>query len=112
MQALILILKQVELIDKILHQLAEAGIKGGTMLDGTGMAKSLCDLNDTPMFGMLRHLVGEDGFDKSKVMIFVLDDKRAIVARSTIKKAVDLNAANTGIMFAVPITYVEGFGEN
>lgn len=111
MQALILILKQVDLIDKILQQLAEEGIRGGTVLEGSGMAKTLCDLNDTPMFGILRHLAEEDGFEASKVMIFVLDDKRAVVARNTIKKAVDLSVPNTGIMFALPITYVEGLGE-
>lgn len=112
MQLLILILKQIDLIDKILQQLAEEGIKGGTILEGSGMAKSLRDLHDTPMFGMLRHLAEEDGFEESKVMMFVLDDNRAVVARNTIKKAVDLRAANTGIMFSVPITYVEGLGEN
>lgn len=112
MQALILILKQADLVGGILQQLAEEGIQGGTILEGTGMAKTLCDLNDTPMFGILRHLAEESGFETSKVMIFVLDDKRADVARNTIKKTVDLNAANTGIMFAVPITYVEGLGVN
>lgn len=111
MQALILILKQVELIDKILQQLAEEGIQGGTILEGSGMAKTLCNLNDTPMFGILRHLAEEDSFEASKVMIFVLDDKRAVIARNTIKKAVNLSKPNTGIMFALPITYVEGLGE-
>lgn len=112
MQALILILKQVDLIDEILQQFAEEGIQGGTILEGSGMAKSLCDLHDTPMFGILRHLAEEDGFETSKVMIFVLDDERAVLARNIIKKVVDLSVANTGIMFAIPITYVEGLGEN
>ncbi len=111
MQALILILKQIDLIDKILQELVEEGIQGGTILEGSGMAQTLSDLHDTPMFGILRHLSKEDGLDASKVMIFVLDDERAIVARNTIKKAVDLSAANTGIMFSIPITYVEGLGE-
>lgn len=110
MQALILILKQVDLIDEILQQLAEEGIQGGTILEGTGMAKTLCDLNDTPMFGILRHLAEEEGLETSKVMIFVLDDEQAVLTRNTIRKAVDLSTANTGIMFAVPITFVEGFG--
>lgn len=110
MQALILILKQVDLMDEILKNLAEEGIQGGTILEGTGMAKTLCDLNDTPMFGMLRHLVKEDGLETSKVMIFVLDDEKAVVTRNAIRKTVDLSGANTGIMFALPITFVEGLG--
>ena len=33
MQVLILILKQVDLMSSILHELAGAGIKGGTIVD-------------------------------------------------------------------------------
>ena len=33
------------------------------------------------------------------------------MARNMIKKVVDLSVPNTGIMFALPITYVEGLGE-
>lgn len=111
MQGLILILKQVDLIDEIIKQLAEEGIRGGTILEGTGMAQSLCQMDDIPLFGMLRHLSQGDELETSKVMLFVLDDEQALVTRNAIKKVVDLSVPNTGIMFIVPITYVEGLGD-
>ena len=41
MQLFMLILKKTEVIDTLIHELFEAGIKGGTIIDGEGMAASL-----------------------------------------------------------------------
>jgi nitrogen regulatory protein PII len=112
MQLLMLILKKVELIDELIKKLAESGVKGGTILDGTGMAKTLVDMDDLPMFGMLRHILTDEDKERSKVLMFVLKDEQVMTTRETIKKVIgDLNVPNTGIMFSIPITYVEGLGE-
>lgn len=112
MQLLILILKKIELMEPLLKKLAETGVKGGTILEGTGMAKELVNMEDLPIFGMLRMLLAEDSKANSKVMLFVLDEEGVLVARSAVKKVIgDLSVPNTGIMFSVPITYVEGLGE-
>lgn len=112
MQLLILILKKVELMEELLKQLAETGVKGGTVLEATGMAKSLANMEDLPMFGMLRHILTDEEKEKSKVMLFVLKDEQVMSTRETIKKVIgDLSVPNTGIMFSIPITYVEGLGE-
>lgn len=53
MKALILILKHIEHTKTIIHQLAEAGVRGGTILDGTGMADAmfLIPIDDVEGFG-------------------------------------------------------------
>lgn len=111
MQLLVLILKKVDLMDEILKQLLEKGVKGGTIMEGTGMAKALSEIDDLPMFGMLRRLLDSNDLESSKVMMFVLKADKAVETRETIKSVIDLSVPNTGIMFAVPITYVEGLGE-
>lgn len=111
MQLLILILKKVELMDKIMKHLAKVGVSGGTVLKGAGMAKSLANMDDLPMFGMLRRILDEEVLESSNVMLFVLRDEQVMSTRETIKKVIDLNVPNTGIMFSIPITYVEGLGE-
>ncbi len=112
MQLMILILKKIELMEPLLKKLAESGVKGGTILEGTGMAKELVNMEDLPIFGMLRMLLAEDSKANSKVMMFVLNEEGALAARKAVKKVIgDLNVPNTGIMFSVPITYVEGLGE-
>ena len=112
MQLVMLILKKIEFQAEIMKQLAEAGVKGGTVLEGTGMAKTLANLEDIPIVGMLRRVLSDAENEVCKVMLFVLKDEQAIITRTTIKKIIgDFNAPNTGIMFSIPITYVEGLGE-
>lgn len=112
MKALTLILKHIEYTDEIIHRLAEEGVRGGTIIDGTGMASSLINMEDLPIFGMLRHLIDNDDKDPCKVMIFVLKDEEVANVKKVIKEVIgELNKPNSGIMFAMPITDVEGFGE-
>ncbi|MFA9423053.1 MAG: hypothetical protein ACERLG_05725 [Sedimentibacter sp.] len=112
MQMLMVILKKTELVEQIMHNLAESGIRGGTIVDGTGMAKALVNMEDLPMFGMLRHLFLDEEKLVSKLLIFVLKNDQVEITRGIIKEVVgDLSEPNTGIMFSIPITDVEGFGE-
>jgi len=108
MQLLTLILKNEHNLDEILKKLAEEGVKGGTILEGRGMGEELVNMEDLPMFGMLRRVLQDEDKPESKVVIFVVRDEQIIRARETIKSLVDLNTPNSGIMFVVPITYVEG----
>lgn len=108
MQLLTLILKDDSKLDDILKALAEEGVRGGTILDGKGMGEELINMEDLPMFGMLRRIMQDETKPTSKVVLFVLRDELVVDARETIKKKIDLSQPNSGIMFVVPITYVEG----
>jgi hypothetical protein len=112
MQLFVLILKKVEIMQELVKSLAATGVRGGTILEGTGMAKSLVYMEDLPIFGMLKALLADEGTASCKVMLFVLKEDQVQTTRETIKKVVgDLNAPNTGIMFSVPINFVEGLSE-
>ena len=108
MQVLILILKQVDLMNEILHELAEAGIKGGTIVDAKGMGESLLSMEDIPMFGALRQLLSNEEREDVKLLLFVVQDDEVVPTAKTIKKVVDLEKPNTGILFSLPIYYCEG----
>ena len=46
-------------------------------------------------------------------MLFVLKDEQVMDTRNAIKNVIgDMKEPNTGIMFSIPITYVEGLGES
>ncbi len=112
MELLVVILKKLQIIDELLKELAEGGIKGATILDGTGMAEALMNMEDLPMFGLLRKVLADDDRELSKVMLIVLTDEQMLTARKIIRRVVgDLNTPNTGIMFTLPVTYVEGLGD-
>lgn len=111
MQLLTLILKSDKRLDEILKKLAEEGVKGGTILDGRGMGEELVNMEDIPMFGMLRRVLKDEETPTCKVVLFVLKDEQIVEARRTIKEVVNLKEPNSGIMFEIPITYVSGLSE-
>lgn len=108
MQLLTLILKDDSVMDDILKELAEEGVRGGTIIEGKGMGEELVNMEEIPMFGMLRRVLADEQKPTCKVIMFVLRDELVVQARETIKRKIDLNKPNTGIMFVLPITYVEG----
>lgn len=114
MQLLILILKKINLTDDLIRALAEGGVHGGTIIDSTGMANVLGNLDDLPMFGMLRKVINKEDGEKEtcKTMLFVLKDSEVENARKIIRSVLgDLSRPNTAVMFSVPVTSVEGLGE-
>ena len=111
MNLLVLILKKAHLVDEICRDLAEEGVHGGTILDGVGMASVIEKMDDIPIFTMIKTLLAEDDEgDTVKVMLFVMNDEEMNKARKIIKEVVGLDEPNTGIMFALPVTFVEGLG--
>ncbi len=113
MQALFVVLKQVELVNELIHALAQAGVHGGTIIDSTGMANALAEYEDLPIFGVLRRIIQDDGQkESSKTLLFVLKDEEIDTVKQVIHDVVgSLERPNSGIMFAVPVTFVEGLGE-
>ena len=112
MQLLVLILKKVEVMNDLIKSLAKAGVKGATILEGTGMAEALVNMEDLPIFGVLRRILADEEREVSKVMMLVLKDEQVMQIRKVINEEIgDLSVPNTGIMFTIPINYVEGLGE-
>lgn len=110
MQLLFLVIKRVELVDDIMCSLANAGIKGGTVIDSMGMAKSISESNSMPLIGVLRSILsGEDPAQKGKtIFVAVKDDKIEDAKKAITDITGDLSKPNAGVMFAVPITFAEG----
>lgn len=109
MQLLILILKNVEIIEDLLKKLAENDIKGCTILDGHGMGESLANMEDIPLFGALRTMMSTQANNPSKVLLMAVKDDQIIPTTMLIKSVVgDLSKPNTGIMLSVPVYYCEG----
>ncbi|MDD6401152.1 MAG: hypothetical protein PUG10_06040 [Lachnospiraceae bacterium] len=111
MNLLVVILKKANLVADICKELAEKGVHGGTIIDGTGMASVIEKMDDLPMFGMLKAILADDDDNEVvKTMLFVMDDEELVTAKKIINEVVGLDEPNTGIMFAVPVSFVEGLG--
>lgn len=111
MNLLTVILKKAELVTEICKGLAEEGVHGGTIIDGIGMASVIEQMDDLPIFGMLKSILADDDDNEVvKVMLFVMNDEEMENAKKIIHDIVGLDEPNTGIMFALPVTFVEGLG--
>lgn len=111
MQLLVVILKKADLVPELCRELAEEGVHGGTIIDGIGMASVIEKMDDLPIFGMLRSILADDDNDTVKTMWFVMEDNEVEKARKVIRDTiVDLDEPNTGIMFGMPVSFVEGLG--
>ncbi len=111
MQAIFLVIKQIELVDKIMTALAEKGIKGGTAVDSEGMAGSIARMNqNVAMVQLLRGILsGEDDSHKSKTLFVIVKDEQVEDVRSAITSVTgDLTKPNAGIMFGIPVTFADG----
>ena len=98
MQLLFLVIKRIELVDEIMRSLAQAGIRGGTVIDSV------------PMIGVLRSILsGEDAAQKGKTIFVAVADDQVDVARKAITDVTgDLSQPNAGVLFGVPISFAEG----
>ena len=89
MQLLFLVIKRIELVDEIMRSLAQAGIRGGTVIDSVGMAKSISTMDNLPMIG-------------------VADDQVDVARKAITDVTGDLSQPNAGVLFGVPISFAEG----
>ena len=112
MQLFIVILKKADVMDELIRQLARAGVKGATILTGTGMAEALVNMEDLPLFGMLRRIMSDEDPEDSKVMLIALDEDMIGKVKEIIKSSVgSFEGPNTGVMFSVPILSFEGIAK-
>lgn len=111
MQAIFLVIKQVDMVDSIMEALADAGIRGGTAIDSAGMARSITHLNqNVAMVQLLRGILnGEDESHKSKTIFVIVKDEEVEAVKKAITDVTgDLSKPNAGIMFGIPVTFTEG----
>ena len=102
---------QDELMEPVLDKLkeinrepVETGIIG---VDDVGPGDDEIEESDEDDDSMI---LENDDEDIAKTMLFVVNDEELEKAKKTIHKAASLDEPNTGIMFALPVSFVEGLG--
>ena len=114
MQLLVLILNDITRVPKILSGFMAAGIPGTTVVDSHGGARVLREahVEPPPIFGALRHVIRDEN-KEGRILLTVLSDEQMATAKGVIHQVLgDLSKPDTGILFAVPITSVEGLSKS
>lgn len=110
MKLMVLILNKIESLEYLLESLSAAGIGGATIIDSAGLVMTLSKMESSFISSSIRALFTGDGVDAdNKTIISVIKDEQLDIARRVIYSTVgDLSKPNTGILFTVPIDFVEG----
>lgn len=109
MQLLIYITKRIEKLPAVLSGFMEEGIRGATVVDSQGALQTIFadSVDAPPIFGSLRKFLNPQG-EEEKMVFVVLQEEQVEMAKSVIRRTVDLSRPDTGIFFTVPVTDVEG----
>lgn len=108
MKLLIFILNNNDILEKLLKAISSAGIRGGTTIESKGMGRQLSKTDDSPLFGSIRKFFNPDR-ENNTTLLFALNEEQVKIVVKIINEIVgDLSKPNTGILFVLPIEYVEG----
>ena len=112
MQALFLVLNRLEKIDDLLSAFTESGIRGATVINSTGMAHTLVNHHeDDMMFASLRSFFVGNREDNRTIFMVISDEKVELAKRIINEVIGDLSKPDTGILFGVPVSFVEGISD-
>lgn len=107
MKLMVIILNKTDALEYLLEGLSASGIRGATIIDSSGMAETLSKLGSSLISASLRALFSGD--EENKTIISVIKNDQLEAARKVVYSTVgDLSQPNTGILFTIPIDFVEG----
>jgi len=110
MQALFLVLHKIEKLDDLLVALQNNGITGGTIIESKGMVNTLKN-SDNFIIESLR-IILEDPRESSKTLFFILKNEEVANVRKIIDETLGgINNPNTGIIFGIDLTFVDGLSK-
>jgi nitrogen regulatory protein P-II 1 len=105
---LVIVLNHTEELDRVLEGLLDAGVRGATIIESSGMGRTLC--TKVPLFGGIRNLF-EDCRPNNVTIFSVIRDKERLrrAVESVHAIAGDLEKPGAGFMFVVPVSEAYGF---
>lgn len=108
MQVLFLVINRLEKIDELLEAFNDAGIRGATVVNSTGMAHTLANHHEDDLtFASLRaFFVGNR--EDNRTIFMVLNDEKVALARKIFNDVIDVSQPDSGIIFGLPVSFVDG----
>lgn len=115
MKLFVLILNRTEKLDELMLTYAREKICGATIIDSIGMARELAGREhieeEVPFLGSLRkYLTGTENKKSKTILTVIRDDQQEKIIRITKEVVGDFSLPDTGIMFTLPLDFVEGKG--
>ena len=87
MQVIVVVLNKLDCLDDLLANLKRAGVRGGTIIESTGMIKTIDDSDESYLLGSLR-LFLENPRPESRTIFFIVEDGQVDLVRKTVDESV------------------------
>ena len=107
MKLMVIILNRIDALESLLEGLSSVGVGGATIIESSGMAMTLSRLDSTVLSASIRSLFSGDE-DNRTIFSVIRDDQLDTVRKVVYKTVGDLSKPNTGILFTIPLDFVEG----
>lgn len=112
MKLLVIILNKTDSLEYLLEGLSAAGIGGATIIQSSGLAMTLSRMDSSFLSTSIRGMFSGDEED-NRTILSVIRNNQLETARKVVYSTVgDLSQPNTGILFTVPLDFVEGTRKN
>ena len=110
MKLVTIILNKTECLEHLLEEFSENNISGATIIDSKGMVQELSEHDHEDMYFLvsLRSLLNPTHKENKTIIMVSKDEDVALISRIVNEVTGGLDNPDTGIMFTVPIDYLEG----
>ncbi len=111
MYLLVMVLDDTTRLNEVLHAWEEAGVPGVTILESTGLARTLERHNARGAYAGFSQLFGAGRIGHNTLFTVINDIDRAAAVATRVEAILgDLNNPNTGILFVIPVLAAWGLG--
>jgi len=111
MYLLVMVLDDTTRLNEVLHAWEEAGVPGVTILESTGLARTLERHNARGAYAGFSQLFGAGRIGHNTLFTVINDIDRAAAVAARVEAILgDLNNPNTGILFVIPVLAAWGLG--
>ena len=110
MHLFVQVLEQTEHLADLLEGFAKAGVTGTTVLDSIGMGRILLESgSDVPTMQIIRDVLAK-GKPTNKTIFTVVKDEETLRKAIEVVRSLcgDLNTPGKGILFTLPLDFVQG----
>jgi hypothetical protein len=109
LKLVIIVLNKVECLEKLLEEFAERNLQGATILNSHGMMQELSEDDEMRFVLSLRNILNPTHKENRTIFMAASSDRVPLIIEAVNKVTGGLDKADTGILFTVPIDYLEGF---
>lgn len=110
MKLVTIILNKTECLDELLEEFSDNHLSGATIIDSKGMVQELTQHDHEDMYFLvsLRSLLNPSHKENKTIIMVAKDEDVPLISKLVNKITGGLDKPDTGILFTLPIDYLEG----